>query len=188
MLIKTLTAICGGFWNCARGRKLFNLTTSTEIGRLVSMTMIALAGATLVLPATLPAACVFIWSILALMLWCSPAWDAYWSVTIGQSKPPVKCFAPVDYIMAIPPFNKLQGRLWGLVAFTLRMQLILPLFIGNMWILHHFGRIEYLPLAAALALPYYVLGYLIRVQYVIPASEFCTGMIIGLTLALINGH
>ena len=167
-----------GFWNCARGRKLFDLTTSTETGRIVSMTMMAL-GNVVLHPLTPDNIIIFIASFATLLLWCSPAWDAYWSVTIGQSQPPVKCFAPVDFIMSLPPFNKLKGRRWGLVAFTLRMQLILPYFILNMWLLDNFDRLPYLGGALALALPYYILGYILPVRFVIPNAEIGTGLILG---------
>lgn len=177
-----------GFWNCARGRKLFGLTDSTEIGRMVAMMMMALAVSVISMLLPEAMAVLFVWSFLTLLLWCSPGWDAYWSVTIGQSAPPVKAFAPVDYLMALPPFNKLKGRLWGLVAFTLRMQLILPYYAGCMWYLGHDDRLIYLPLTLTLALPYYILGLLIPVRYVIPAAEIGTGIIIGALSFFLFGH
>lgn len=166
------------FWNCARGRKLFGLTTSTETGRIVSMTMMAF-GNVMLHPLTPDNILIFAASFAMLMLWCSPGWDAYWSVTIGQSTPPVAAFAPVDYIMGLPPFKWLKGRWWGLAAMTLRMQLILPYFVLNMCLLDHFDRLLYLGSALALALPYFIFGCILPVRYVIPAAEIGVGLLIG---------
>lgn len=169
-----------GFWNCARGRKLFGLTDSTAIGRIISTCMMAALPAMMLLPDVDSMTLMWGWIWLMLMVWCTPAWDNYWSVTIGDRLPPVTCFAPVDWLMSEFPWDRFKGRIWGLVALTLRMMLILPAFVGEMIYLGHYNRWEWLLCSLLMGIPYYISGYVSPRKYVIAAAEIGTGAIIGI--------
>jgi hypothetical protein len=105
LLVPTAFSLWFGLLNCARGRLLFGMTTSTVISRIVATAGMAMGVAAITLD---PFAALFSW--LSLMLWCTPAWDAYWSAEIGN--------------------DPSHSRLWGLGMMTLRMLLARRAFLG----------------------------------------------------------
>ncbi len=150
-------ALWFGFLNCARGRKLFNTTTSTEVSRLIATLGMVLATGALLMPNVNQMGVVTLWTWATLMLWCSSGWDALWSAAIGDD------------------LN--HSRLWGLGALTLRMTLAAPCLIGLAWLTGH----SYTPITGVLllGLPYYISGYITPRKYVISAAESVTGMLLG---------
>lgn len=143
--------------NRARGSQFFELLKSTVEGRLVSMGGMAFGASLSMWPNYTRTLEMFIFSWAALMLWCTPAWDAYWSAAIGN--------------------EKTRSRLWGLGAMTLRMTLILPYFIS----LAYFMGGTYLYALGALTLgsPYYIAGYVYK-KAPIMVAEYSVGAIIGI--------
>lgn len=151
--------------NRARGTRLFNKTSSTEIGRLVSM-----AGMTFLTLFLLPQkdftlVTVSAGGLLALFLcWCSFAWDAYWSAAIGN--------------------DPLHSRLWGLRAMTYRMALAAPVIILVALLAEKPVNAVFGAGFLLMGLPYYIAGYArkwfpsVVVNPIAPA-EFSVGAILG---------
>lgn len=155
MLIELMIAF--GFLNRARGSRLFNYCNSTVFTRLVATFGMGLC--VLAASASYAAA---LWAWASLMLWCTPAWDKYWSEAIGNSQT--------------------HSRLYGLMQMTIRQLLILPCFFGLEYIT---GASYWLSLPALLlGLPYYLSGFL-GSSYVITYAEYGVGAIIGLTIGVI---
>src|SRR5262245_52176304 len=83
-----IVALLFAFLNRARGSRLYGLTDSTALARLVSTHFMGVIAGTLALqqdpgnPAHMAAVTLWTWGTL--MLWCTPAWDAYWSAAIGN--------------------------------------------------------------------------------------------------------
>lgn len=147
-MIIYLFFLCG-FFNVARGERLFGLTKSTLISRLVSMS--GIAGICFIFSEN---AIVFPIALAGLMLWCSPAWDKYWSAAIGNEAD--------------------LSRLWGVAMMGIRGMYIYPLFIA-------LGLIGY-PLANAIGLasllqgiPYFIGGFL-KKNRSIAFAEFVWGV------------
>lgn len=148
-----------GILNCARGRKLFDLTNSTVVSRLASTSLMAITASFLQIPDLFMMTNVFIIVFAGLMLWCTPAWDKYWSEEIGND----------------PNYS----RLWGLRDMTFRMLLALPVLITLPIVTHHYGRLPIAAGALLLGLPYYIFGYMKLGRFTIAASEFVVGVILG---------
>lgn len=105
-----------------------------------------------------------LWIMATMLLWCTPAWDKYWSEEIGHSLT--------------------HSRLYGLMQMTLRQLLILPCLLGVAVISGHYDRSWYALGALSLGLPYYLSGYEFPAAP-IKISEYAVGAIIGLIIALI---
>jgi hypothetical protein len=175
-----LIAIAFAAFNRARGTRFWDVLPSTVVGRLLATMLMAssvfaITGVLWVLPAT--------WA--ALMLWCTPAWDNYWSAAIGNptniSKP---AFAPVDWIMrrlSLPVVTGFQLRLWGAVAMGLRQSLAIPAIVITAVAAGH--PINALNGLATLSFGflYMAAGYLPN-RYSIAAAEYATGAALGLIL------
>ncbi len=142
-----------GVLNRARGSHLFELTTSTELGRVV-----ATGGMALLLGWHYSSFAILLWVWAALLLWCEPGWDKYWSEEIGHSAT--------------------HDRLYGLMQMTARQLLILPCVLGIGAIA---GWSWWMLLVVLLGLPYYVFGY-VSERYAIPASEYAVGALLWLIL------
>lgn len=101
-----------GLLNRARGTKIWTLTSSTIIGRVVSMGLIALSNTCVCWKlkqiSGVSLAIEGLGSLVLLLLWCTSAWDALWGQTMDTTKPVT------------------GSRLNGLFKFTIRMALILP--------------------------------------------------------------
>lgn len=190
-MFATLASLWCGLCNCARGRRLFGLTSSTELSRIISMFGISLAVAGMQITSLMHVARLLIWSWTTLMLWCSPSWDRYWSACFGYNTALTqKGWAPVDWIMARiwpTPSGGHVLRLWGLLAMTLRMSLVVPFFLGLAYI---GGSSLYIAAFAfsLLALTYYISGYVIPTShYIVAAPEWVNGMILFITAYFIMG-
>lgn len=144
--------------NLGRGRKFFNLTDSTVVGRLISTFLMAMVVSFYSIVDLPQAAILFAWSWFSLMLWCTPGWNRYWSAAIGH--------------------EQIYSRGWGLGALTIRMSLIFPYLIGLMKITNDYSNWLYLLGAFTLALPYYLFGYWYP-KNPIPLAEIGTGAILG---------
>jgi len=163
-LAPTAFSLWFGLLNCARGRLLFGMTTSTEESRVISTFFMAMASAALAVSVR-PGDALFVgevsaWAWLMLLLWCTPAWDAYWSAEIGN--------------------DPSHSRLWGLGMMTLRMLLAAPCIIGLALLEHTTAWFSLGVLT--LGIPYYVSGFITPRAYVISAAETAVGMILGLLI------
>lgn len=143
--------------NRARGTKLFGKTTSTVIGRLVATWLMAL----LILFVLAIEGKEALWGGLyawgTLMLWCTPGWDAEWAATIGN--------------------DPIHSRIWGLYHLIIRMQLILPFFLG---MAYFFDTSYFWALGSlTLGLPYYIAGYASKLKPILYA-ELGVGALIAL--------
>ncbi len=147
------------FFNCARGRRFFDLVSSTVEGRLIAMTGMAATVALYYLSEPVLSFEIFSIALITLMLWCTPAWDAYWSAAIGND-----------------PEN---SRLWGLAAMSGRMLLAIPCIAGLAWITGHDDRSWLVGGTPLMGLPYYIFGYMKLGKYTIAASELAVGAILG---------
>lgn len=161
-------ALLFGFLNCARGRKLFGTTSSTEVGRLVSTFLMSCA-----IAALLP----YNWKLMIevgaiswalLMLWATPAWDAYWSAEIGH--------------------DPIHSRLWGLGMMTLRMSLAMPLLGVLAFIVNEPTHNFYILGLLLMGTPYYITGWFKGFEkWAIATSEFADGAILGTLVFLTIG-
>lgn len=123
--------------NRARGSQFFSLTDSTTEARIISMMGIAIAMSFLKLENPLLTAGIVVWTLAALMLWCTPAWDKYWGAAIGTNTPAdqakTSC-VPVDWVMSViwpeTPISGVSMRLWGWLAMSLRQSLAAVWVIG----------------------------------------------------------
>lgn len=149
--------------NRARGTQLFNATSSTVIGRLVSTLGMSLLTAATASHEPILFATFLAWTWASLMLWCTPAWDAYWSAAIGHD-----------------PAN---SRLWGLTAMTLRMTLAVPSIVGLAYLSAQPFHSIYASGILLMGLPYYLAGYL-NPKNPIGMAEPMVGAILGLLIFL----
>ena len=156
ILISILFIALCSIMNRARGSQFFNLVPSTVGGRLLSMGGMAI-GLELVKWNWLYAPTV----LGGMMLWCTPAWDSYWSAEIGNSAT--------------------HSRLYGLMQMACRQMLILPCLAGVAQIAGGGDHYLYLLGAPLLALPYYILGYVYK-PMAVEYSEYINGAIIGILL------
>jgi hypothetical protein len=114
---------------------------------LIAMSLTILTSNALLLPIT----------FAGLMLWCTPAWDSYWSAEIGDSA---------------------HSKLWGCCMMFLRQLLIVPMFAAQCYLTN--GNYYFISTASIYWLPYFLYGIFIKekaVQY----SEYTIGGLIGLT-------
>lgn len=160
-----LLVIAFAVLNRARGSRLFELTSSTGVSRIVATFLMAAATTSLVFPDRMLFVMPWVW--VSLLVWCTPAWDAYWSAEIGD--------------------DPKHSRLWGLGMMTLRMALVMPCLTGLAVLSGHTDRALFANGALLLGLPYYLLGFIVPVGYVIFASELTVGAILGaLVFAIIS--
>jgi hypothetical protein len=171
MIAQIAFCIIGAIANRARGSQLFGLVSSTVIGRLVSMLVIAIGTALLTINGNwIRFDCVLVLTFATLMLWCTLAWDSLWGAAIGH--------------------DPNHSRLWGLMHLGLRMTLAAPCLIGLTYLTGHAGRIENLLAVMAtplLAVPYYIFGYAFPQQndkYVVPLSELTVGLLLSALICL----
>jgi hypothetical protein len=187
-LFAALRIVLIALLNRARGSKLSGLTTSTVLGRVVCTLAMAISAACAI-TATFKSCVLWLW--FSLMIWCTPAWDNYWSAAIGNlTDVNKKSFAPVDWLMKkIPYFSLLyaaagtnrQLRLWGLAAMTLRQLLVVPAVAGYAIMIGRPERAIYAVAALLMGLPYYACGYLCK-KNPIAYSELSSGFILGAML------
>ncbi len=158
-----------GICNRARGSKLFGLTSSTEISRILSMLGIAIGTAILTFNKNWSHFdVVLFWAFICLMLWCTPAWDSLWGQTITGSA---------------------SNRLRGLAKLALRMSLAAPCMIGLAYLTGHIEHVAYSVATSLLAVPYYIFGYLLpqyNGRYAVPAAELTAGAILGAIICVIS--
>lgn len=142
-------------FNRARGSRFWNTIPSTTETRLLAT--LGMVISLVAIKANL--SLFFLWPLL--MLWCIPAWDAYWSAEIGH--------------------DPNHSRLWGLAAMALRMTLAAPAVLAAAYLTQG----NYWPAAATpfLALPYFLFGF-IQSDLTIPRSEYAVGALLGILLLL----
>lgn len=146
------------FLNRARGTQLFGLTDSTIVGRLVSMMGMALLTSFLFMHNSILMLSAFLGTWAFLMLWCSPLWDKFWNIEIGNSDT--------------------HSRLYGLMQMTIRMSLAVPTILFIAGLSGHQFNTFYAFGALTLGFPYYLYGY-IRSSNPIPYSEYTVGSMLG---------
>lgn len=151
--------IAFAFLNRARGSRLYDLTSSTVFGRVLSMSGMALIS-TLAMGESVVS---FTILLSCLMLWATPAWDLYWSAQIGNEK---------DHKPA-----------WGNRMMFYRQLLIIPFFIALAVISGHPGRIFWAATSLLYWLPYWLFAF--DKTKVIPRAEYTIGALIGFTAFVI---
>lgn len=156
-----LIPICA-ILNRGRGSQFWNLVPSTIVSRLVMAALVAL---------TMTALTANIWlfpsTLAGLMLWCTPAWDKYWSAQIGNDLP-------------------LKSKSWGNSHMFLRQLLILPTFAGTAFLTDHIENFFWAFPALIYWLPYYVFGFGTK-SLAIMRAEYTIGALMGLSFYLIIG-
>ena len=165
MILYVFTIIVFAFLNRARGSQLYGFVNSTEVGRLISVSVMAFILSLFYMPDIKMMAIVFLAEFAALMLWCSPLWDKYWGEEIGDSLT--------------------HSRLYGLMQMTLRMSLIIPA-IAIMAYPEAYNLIFALGFPI-LAIPYYIFGYLTPGANVIRNSELAVGAMLGFLMVAAHG-
>jgi hypothetical protein len=154
----------GAFLNRARGSQLFGLTTSTVIGRLVAMGAMAVLTSLMMIPDATMMAEIFALTFAGLMLWATPAWDAYWSAEIGDSPT--------------------HSKLWGVLMMGWRQLLIVPTYIGQAFLVGHPERAIWAATTLFYWLPYLVYGVSAKSRAV-ELSEYTIGVLIGATIFMV---
>ena len=149
--------------NRARGSRAFNLVNSTVAGRLVGMGAIAVATSMLFIPDSIKMLEAFVSVFAGMMLWATPAWDAYWSAQIGN--------------------DPHHSKAWGCGKMFLRQLLILPAFLSVAYLSG--VNYAYCSIAATLWLPYLIYGAIYKPMS-IEYSEYTIGAMIGLAIVLIT--
>lgn len=150
--------------NRARGSQLFGLTTSTVIGRLMSMGGMAVVTSLMLVPNTTRMVEVFAVAFGGLMLWATPAWDSYWSAEIGN--------------------DPSHSKLWGCLMMGWRQLLIVPTFAGEAFLIGHPERAVWAATAGLYWLPYFAFGAMVKPRAV-EFSEYTIGALIGMTIYII---
>ena len=178
MLTAGFFALAFAALNRARGSKLFDLTTSTQVARAASTFAMAVLAMLAADPQTADLKAVLLWTWATLYLAMLPGWGEYVGFAIGvREGEPEKEFAPVDWLMRRLPIRNL--RLWGGVAMGLRMALLAPCVIGLAYLT---GGSYWWALATPLTgLVYVPCGWIFGAKgwgY----GEYCAGAVIGVLL------
>lgn len=153
-------AIC----NRARGSGIYDHVESTTLTRLIATFGMAFSTALWCQNILL----VTVWLWASLMLWCVPAWDAYWSAAIGN--------------------DPKHTRLWGLNAMTLRQCLGIPALAGFCYLVG--GNPWFIAFPVLYGLPYYIWGHVISQQNAvgpITYAEYTVGLLWGVAFLGIIG-
>lgn len=146
------------FLNRCRGTHFFNRLDSTFDSRLLATVFMAMFVAFYEFSSPGTMSVIMLYSWVMLMLWCTPAWDKYWSAAIGHD--PKHC------------------RLWGLGMMTLRMTLAMPFLIGIAFLSGHPDNVVYAAGAMTLGFPYYFWGYAAP-KNPVGMAEYTVGAILG---------
>jgi hypothetical protein len=178
MILDLLTILNSAFLNRCRGSRLYNLTTSTVVGRIVSALGMGINASFDHFRDLTQMLEIQAWSFVSLMLWSTFAWDKYWSAAIGNRPDMTKAaFAPVDWVMVklrIPFASDFQLRLWGLCAITLRLSIYALCVVGLAFIEGRPEHAWYGVGSLLLGLPYYVWGY-IKKDFAVEYAEYTVG-------------
>jgi hypothetical protein len=150
--------------NRARGSQVFGLVNSTVAGRLIATATIAVITSLVVIPDATLMAKLFILTFAGLMLWATPAWDAYWSAEIGN--------------------DPNHSKLWGIMMMGWRQLLIVPTFVGQAFLLGHPERAVWAGTALLYWLPYFAYGAVAK-PVAVELSEYTIGAMIGFTIMMI---
>lgn len=165
MIISLLLLPICSIANRARGSKFWEHISSTVLTRLAAMGIIALS-----VTAFTSNLILFPVILAGLMLWCTPAWDKYWSAQIGNDLPAV-------------------SKAWGNRHMFVRQLLILPTFAATIYFYNTpwaWGALYAIP-ALLYWLPYYVFGFFTKSES-IARAEYTIGALIGLSFYLIIGQ
>jgi hypothetical protein len=176
--------------NRARGTKLYGLTNSTVVGRLVATLGMGVLASLCVMPDSEMMLEVGVWTWLSLFLWAIPAWDNYWGAAIGSVfNPDEPAFAPVDWLLRVMPWfstvyaataSDLRRRLWGATAMGLRQMLATPGLAHLAFIAGHPDRAWYAICPLAFGLFYLAAGYLkVLKQTSVAVAEYGIGAALG---------
>lgn len=145
--------------NRARGSQLYGLTDSTVIGRLASTLGMALSNGLFFNLGSIIQMEIAAWSWASLMLWCTFAWDKFWSAMLGN--------------------DPNHSKLWGLGWMALRQSLAVVEVIGGCWLTGNLDR-WWLALATPLlAVPYIIYGIVAKKTPILDA-ELTDGAMLGI--------
>jgi hypothetical protein len=180
MLSAILFSACFGVLNRARGSKLFEQTDSTTIGRLASAIVM---GYLAMLASGLTgqrAYWLLAWTSISIYLGMLPGWGKYVGAAIGANYDhEEKEMGLVDWIMERLPLE--HGRIWGAVAMSVRMILLVPCVIGVAFITG--GNPLWGLLAPLMGWCYWITGYLFS-EGAWGKGEVLSGALLGLLIFL----
>lgn len=162
--------------NRARGSKLFDLTTSTTVARIVSTGL--MAALVLAVSGNLAAGWAAWWG---LYIWSVPEWGKYMGAACGNPvNPEEKGFILSEW--AVKKSGARDTRLQGLIGTAVRMALAAPVVIAVARLTG--GSVWPSLLTPLMALPYFLLGFVLDSGRAWKYGEYCAGAVIGVLLLL----
>lgn len=170
-MISVIVSLFFGILNCAAGRKFFGSTESTEVGRIIAVTLMGLIAGILAAIKGHDSDVIAFWVALSLLFWRTGGWDADWSAAIGND-------------LGHPGFI---GRLWGLGRLTSRMCAGMPCIVVLASLIGHPELAIYSMGMLLLGVPYFISGYIIPRKYVIAFPEMVVGGVIGKLVCTVLG-
>ena len=162
--------------NRARGSKLFGLTTSTTVARIVST-----FGMALLTYWAYPKLSVLLWSFASLFFWQVFGWGKYFAAIHGNIDPKGGGMKWVDWVMDrldLPIFTVEERKRWGTVAMGLRQTLLAPFIIGTAALTGNASMAWLAVITPFLGIPYYI-GGKISQQFSVLIAELIIGAVIG---------
>lgn len=172
-----MTPVLFALLNRARGSKLFGLTASTTVARIVST-----LGMALLTYWAHPKLSVLLWSFASLFFWQVFGWGKYFAAIHGQIDPNGGRMQWVDWAMeriGMPTNTVEQRKKWGTVAMGLRQTLLIPFIVGLAYLTDDPAKLWLVPVTPLLGLAYYM-GGKISQQYSVFIAELIVGAVIGI--------
>lgn len=176
MLLGSVFVLCFAVLNRARGSKLFDLTTSTTVARIVSTGGMALL--VLLASSDIKAG----WAAwLGLFLWSVPEWGKYMGAACGNPiNPEEKGFILSEW--AVRWSGASNTRTQGFIGTAVRMALAAPCVAAVAWLTG--GPVWPSLLAPTMALAYWLLGFRLDSGRAWKYGEYCAGGVLGFLLYL----
>lgn len=171
-----MTPVLFALLNRARGSKLFGLTTSTTVARIVST-----VGMALLTYQSHPTLGVLLWSFASLFFWQVFGWGKYFAAIHGNIDPKGGGMRWVDWLMDrldLPTFTVEERKRWGTVAMGLRQTLLAPFVLGLAYLTDDPGMAWLAVFTPFLGIPYYLAGKISQ-KYAGLIAELIIGALIG---------
>lgn len=171
-----MTPVFFALLNRARGSKLFGLTASTTVARIVST-----VGMALLTYQSHPTLGVLLWSFASLFFWQVFGWGKYFAAIHGNIDPNGGGMRWVDWLMDrldLPTFTVEERKRWGTVAMGLRQTLLAPFVIGLAYLTADPGMALLAAFTPFLGIPYYLAGKISQ-KYSGLIAELILGALIG---------
>ena len=171
-----MTPVLFALLNRARGSKLFGLTRSTTVARVISTT-----GMALLTYESHPTLAVLLWSFASLFFWQVFGWGKYFAAVHGHIDPNGGGMRWIDRAMDrldLPTFTAEERKRWGTVAMGLRQTLLIPFIVGLALLTGDPGKAWLAAFTPLFGLPYYIGGKLNQ-KYAVLIAELILGAMIG---------